>query len=124
MVGISAYGALDADIRGRGLSDTHVPPAVARIQLNEMGEMGVVLLVTVPGDHHVDLRGLPAATMRQDGLASAAAGAVGWAYAVSKSEGRKAHWHAIVKRHQSLVLCHQLVDQALASLASGAVTVR
>ena len=116
---------MDADIRGRDLSDTRVSPAVAWIQLNEMGEMGVVLLVTVPGDHHVDLRGLPAATMRQDGLASAAAGAVGWAYAVSKSEGRrKAHWHAIVKRHQSLVLCHQLVDQALASLASGAVTVR
>ena len=42
MVGISAYGALDADIRGRGLSVTRVPPAVARIQLNEMGEMGVV----------------------------------------------------------------------------------
>ena len=39
MVGISAYGALDADIRGRGLSDTRVPPAVAQIQLKEMGEM-------------------------------------------------------------------------------------
>jgi hypothetical protein len=26
MVGISAYGALDADIRGRGLSDTRVAP--------------------------------------------------------------------------------------------------
>ena len=75
MVGISAYGALDADIRGRGLSDTRVPPAVAQIQLKEMGEMGVVwvswqrwhiaalrhpLLLPRAPHPHTELGGLPA----------------------------------------------------------------
>jgi hypothetical protein len=33
----------------RGLSDTHVPPAVARIQLNETGEIGNVWVSRIIG---------------------------------------------------------------------------